>query len=440
VARGEYEPLPLRSFPLTEAVAAFRFMANARHTGKIVLRPETQPRITANGTYLVTGGYGALGLVVARWLANRGAGRVVLVGRNAPGAAARKVIEELGPCIVERQGDVASREQLRRLLDSLDALPPLRGVVHAAGVLDDGAVSQQSWERYERVLAPKAAGAWELHEATAGSPLDFFVLFSSVASVLGSAGQSNYAAANALLDGLAAFRRSGGLHAISINWGPWAEAGMAAALRDRDQRRRERAGLELITPEDGLAALDHVVDGSSPHQVAVLPVRWERLPAEARAMPLLAKVLAEHPADGRRAATEAGSPGLVRRQLEGAPAIGRGDLLIAHLRDQVSRVLALDAAHPPGIREGLTDLGMDSLMAVELRNRLQVSLACSLPSTVIFEHPTIEALASYLLNDVLSFGPPATRSDEASGSAMAPALGATEIEQSLLDELKKAGY
>ena len=211
---------------------------------------------------------------------------------------------------------------------------------------------------------------------------------------------------------------------------------MAAALRDRDHRRRERSGLDLISPEDGIAALDHVVGGSYPHQVVVIPVRWERLAPEAAAMPLLARVLAESPVEARR--TVEGGSGIARRKLERARAIERADLLVAHLRDQVSRVLALDAAHPPAIREGLTDMGMDSLMAVELRNRLQASLECSLASTVVFEHPTIESLASYLLNDVLSFGsPPAVRSD---GQAPEVSLGAAEIEQSLLDELKKIGY
>ena len=224
----------------------------------------------------MTGGLGSLGLVVAEWLVEQGAQHLVLVGRHGPGAAAQAALAEWarrGVQVQVRQADVAHAEEVQALVDSLRAQPPLRGVIHAAGVLDDGVLLQQTWERFARVLAPKALGAWHLHRATAGMALDFFVLFSSVAAVLGSAGQGNYAAANAYLDGLAWYRRSRGLPALSLNWGPWGEVGMAAQLAERAQSRRAAGGVALIPPALGVQALGYALASGAP-QWTVLPIDW----------------------------------------------------------------------------------------------------------------------------------------------------------------------
>ena len=239
LARSAARPLPRRCFDLSEAPAALRLMQRAGHVGKLVLTVD-QPQPRGDGGYLVTGGLGALGVAAGEWLAECGAGRVVLAGRRAADEATQRQLTEIAArtgCVLEAVSlDVADADAVRVLVARLAADParPLRGVIHAAGVLDDGVISVQSWERFARVLAPKLLGAWHLHQATETVGLDFFVLYSSVAGVLGSAGQANYAAANAALDALAAHRRSRGLAASSVAWGPW-DVGMAASARARVQ-------------------------------------------------------------------------------------------------------------------------------------------------------------------------------------------------------------
>jgi NADPH:quinone reductase-like Zn-dependent oxidoreductase len=226
VEAGVLSPLPLRSFTLADATNAFRYMAQARHIGKVVLTPEvesTPASIQPDGTYLITGGLGGIGLTVARWLVEQGARHIVLVGRHAPSASAVQAIQAmraLGTQVTVEQADVARADEIAAVLAHIDrSMPALRGVFHAAGVLDDGLLAQQSWERFERVLGPKVNGAWNLHVLTQDKPLDLFVLFSAGAALIGPLGQGSYAAANAFLDGLAYLRASLGLPAISINWG-----------------------------------------------------------------------------------------------------------------------------------------------------------------------------------------------------------------------------
>jgi myxalamid-type polyketide synthase MxaB len=412
---GHLAPLPRTAFSLRDAASAFRYMAQAKHVGKVVLRQDMgRGRIVPDATYLVTGGLGSLGLAVAQWLVAEGAQHLVLVGRHGPHAAAQTVLAELaqrGAQVVVRQADVAHAEEVQALLDSLGAQPPLRGIIHAAGVLDDGVLLQQTWERFAKVLASKALGAWHLHQATEGLALDFFVLFSSVASVLGSAGQGNYAAANAYLDGLAWYRRGRGLPALSINWGPWGEVGMAARLEQRDQNRQAAAGIRPIPPALGVQALEHAL-ASDATQWTVLPVDW-------------AGLLGRFPAGGepplfRRMASEAtrvpapparDAAGSVRRQLEAAAPDARPALLLEYVRGQVAQILGLDRARPPADTAGLTELGMDSLMAVEFRNRLQAALGVTLPSNLALEYPTIEGLSARVFEmlDLL---------DEADGAAL----------------------
>jgi myxalamid-type polyketide synthase MxaB len=231
---GRLRPLPQRVFPVRNAVEAYCFLQTARHVGKVVLSfaPE-ESAVRADGSYLITGGLGALGIRVARCLVDQGARHLVLAGRSGPSAEAWEAMEEMraaGASVREVRADVASPADTARLIEACQAEAPLRGVVHAAGVLDDGVVDRQTAERFSRVLAPKVYGAWNLHHQTRELPLDFFVLFSSMASVLGSPGQSSYAVANAFLDALAHHRRARGLPGLSINWGPWSEAGMAALL------------------------------------------------------------------------------------------------------------------------------------------------------------------------------------------------------------------
>jgi acyl carrier protein len=283
-----------------------------------------------------------------------------------------------------------------------------------------------------------------LHEATRGLPLDFFVLYSSIASVLGSPGQGNYAAANAFLDALAHTRRAEGLPTCSINWGPWAAVGMAAALGDRDQRRREEQGIALIEPSEGLRALESVLGRSEP-QYAVLPVDWSgffRQFASGGVPPVLREMEKTRRSVGGASARVASEPaGNFLKTLEATPEGERAERVLAHVREQVVRVLGLDASRPPSLKEGLTDMGMDSLMAVELRNRLEASLGRPLPATLAYEHPTLARLSAFLCTEVLALKPVAARdAEEERRRAEVQDLSKDQLEASLLSELERAGY
>jgi len=238
-------------------------------------------QLTPDATYLITGGTGALGQQIGRWMVERGARHLVLVARNALERGlpeSLRTLEQAGTTLRILAADVSKREELARVLaDIIASLPPLRGIVHAAGMIDDGVLMQQSLERFHRAMAPKVSGAWHLHSLTREVPLEFIVLFSSAASVIGSAGQGNYAAANADLDALASHRRGMGLPGLAIDWGPWAEGGMAAAL-DRRQQRRGARGIAQIAPEQGLRALELLVQRGVA-RAAVLPV-LSTLPGE----------------------------------------------------------------------------------------------------------------------------------------------------------------
>jgi acyl transferase domain-containing protein/NADPH:quinone reductase-like Zn-dependent oxidoreductase len=458
---GALRPPPLHRFPLGSAADAFRFMAQARHTGKIVLTqeaPEAAARIRDDATYLVTGGLGGIGLRVARWLVDQGARSIALVGRSAPGEAARDTIEALrgrGARVTVLQADVASADAVADLLRKMrDSLPPLRGVLHAAGVVDDGMLVQQEWPRFETVMAPKISGAWNLHTGTRDLPLDFFVLFSAASTLLGSAGQGNYAAANAFLDALAWHRRAAGLPATSIGWGAWEGVGMTAALDARDRQRWEEHGIGTIAPADGLRLLERVLE-ERPAHILAMPVDWPRLLRHLGAAgrrPLFRELPgAAAPSGAELPARPAPPEPALLRDLETAEPGHRLTLLRSFIEASVRRVLSLGPTEAVGSRTGFTEMGMDSLMAVELGNLLSAGLGRKLPTTVAFEHPTLDALAEHLAAEVVAAEPPPSAADAsaptADPSVPAPdrvariaALSDDEAEDTLLEELERAGY
>jgi myxalamid-type polyketide synthase MxaB len=266
-AAGLLKPLRVTTFPIEQATASFRLMQQARHMGKIALSFPADPHMpltfSSEKTYLITGGLGGLGLDVARWLVEHGARHLALVSRSDPQSAQAERISKLkqmGATVRVCKADLASGVAVERMLAEISTeMPPLRGIFHAAGVLDDGVLQKQNWERFSRVIAPKSAGAWHLHRMTLEHGLDLFVLFSSIASVSGSSGQANYAAANAFLDALAHYRRRRGLPALSINWGPWAEVGMAAKRDQRQLARSETRGVLPLAPDAALQSLGQVL-------------------------------------------------------------------------------------------------------------------------------------------------------------------------------------
>lgn len=336
------------------------------------------------GTYLITGGFGVLGLAVAEGMIRAGARRIALTGRN--GSLGREAelasLERLGAVVEPFAVDVSDAAQVAALIASL---PGLRGVIHAAGVLDDGTLVNQTPERFERVLAPKVGGSWNLHLATRQLPLDFFVCFSSLASLIGAPGQGSYAAGNAFLDALCELRRQEGLPALSINWGPWAGAGMA--VRSEGAGRLDAQGVGSIEPSDGVALfLRLLAEPASASHIGVVRMDWQRFPA-ARA-PYFAECTAA-PLEEERAGSSR-----LRSLLAAAAPADRKRMMIAFLKDEVSRVLERDT--PPSQRQGFADLGVDSLMTIELRNSIQTGLELSLPATLLYKYPTIEDLAAFL--------------------------------------------
>ena len=400
---GEIEPIAHSRWSLTEAGPAMDFMRAARHIGKIVLTasPLETGRLRADRTYLVTGGLGGIGCVVAEWLADRGAGAVVLNGRRAPDPEAEQVIAALrsrGVTVEVELADVTDAAALDAMLARMDRdLPPLGGVVHSVGVLSDAALGNQTWERFETVLWPKMLGAWHLHRATMDRDLDLFVLFSSIAGVMGNPGQANHAAANAFLDQLAAHRRSLGLAGQAIAWGAWSGLGEAEEQRERIGRQLEASGTRWISPQQGLRAFDRLVRQDATASV-VAGVDWPVFADAAESHPpLIEELLAAETDSGPDAAD--GQEDVLSR-LRVVPAEERENLLVSFLQSELQAVLRLPSAPAPTV--GFFDLGMDSLMAVELRNRLNRAFSgeYTAPNTLVFDYPNVADLARHLAGEL----------------------------------------
>jgi NAD(P)-dependent dehydrogenase (short-subunit alcohol dehydrogenase family)/acyl carrier protein len=381
------------------------------------------PRIDARGGYLVTGGLRGLGLVVAKWLVAQGARSVVLMGRGAPGESARAVIADMqskGARVVACIGDVSARADVDRALGEL-ADARLSGVFHCAGVLDDCALISMTWERFAAVFAAKVQGAWNLHNACGDADL---ILFSSGASVAGSAGQGNHAAANAFEDALAWMRQAQGRPAVSINWGPWAKIGAAA-----DRRLEAAAGfLRAISPKDGLAALAACLGRreqgalfGSP-QLAVFDADWHALVA-GRGGLSQAPLFWDVGEAARRVALKSDHGWLARRdddwrsRILAAPENRRRSVLREEVRALAAKVLGASSGSVD-LDEPLRDLGLDSLMAVELRNRLGAAVGRTLPATITFDCPTVAALTAHL-TESNDFGLAAAAEDEPESSIAA---------------------
>ena len=402
LAAGELTPLIHARWPVAEAGPAMKCMQGARHIGKIVFTasPLARGRLRDDRSYLVTGGLGGIGCAVAGWLADRGAGTVVLNGRRPPDPEVEEEIAALrgsGADIRVELADVTDAPAVDAMLARIDAdLPPLGGVIHSVGVLSDAAIGNQSWDNFETVMWPKILGAWHLHRATVDRDLDMFVLFSSVAGVLGNPGQANHAAANAFLDQLAAHRRALGLAGQAIAWGAWSEIGEAAEQRERMTLRSASGGLEWIAPQQGIRAFDRLVREDATTGV-VLARDWVAFGESLDSRPpLLEDLLSDGADDG---ADEASGEDLLSR-LRAAPAAMREDVLASFLQAEVKAVLRLPTA--PASTVGFFDLGMDSLMAVELRNRLNraFSGAYTASNTVVFDYPDVTALAAHLAGEL----------------------------------------
>jgi len=416
--------------PMSAPHDAMRLMAAGRHSGKLVYRqdlvrdPATLgPR--ADASYLVTGGLGHVGLATARALVERGARHLLLLGRSLPGEAAAATLQDLRAqgCTVQVESvDICDREALAATLQRARAhLPPLRGVVHAAGVLDDALLARQDRGRLGRSLAPKLAGARHLDELTAADTLDFFVVFSAGAGWLGPAGQAAYAAANAALDAFAQARHASGRPTLAVAWGRWA-GGMAAG----HETTWAANGVGTLAPDEALDAMFDLLARNQP-SAALLPMEWSRfLPTLGGEAPVN---FFAHVAPSTRASSThppAGMPATARTsgwaaELAATPAEQRRTALRRRIEAVVRRVVGIASGQALDPRTPLRELGMDSLMTVELRNAIGSAADLPLPTTLVFDHPTLDALTTFLLARLpgLTPEPPA-----ATQAAPGPAAGA----------------
>ena len=424
------DPLP------PEDQVAFR--AGRRYVARLARWRDSEPHpadatLRADRTYLITGGLHGLGLLTARWMVEHGARSLALLGRNPPDAAAQQQLQEMeqtGVEVLVLQADVSQPAEISSAFAKVEAaLPPLAGIVHSAGVLADGVLVQQDWERFARVLAPKTAGAWNLHRLTRDKSIDFFILFSSAAALFGSPGQANHVAANAFLDALAHHRRAQGLPALSINWGAWSQVG-AAAERQVGERVK-LSGMGTIAPEQGLQLLTQLASATTT-QIGVVPINWSVLLQQfsnGNTPHLLAEFVASAQAP---AARPAASQHDLLRQLQAAEFAERGEILTIFLREQAAQVLRLPAAQLD-VQQHLGVMGFDSLMAVDLRNRIKTALGVDVPMTKILEGISVADLVGFITPELVMYSAHAA-DDTAPETA---AVADTEQAARLLQDLDK---
>jgi len=351
-----------------------------------------------DASYLITGGTGALGVQVAVWMAGLGARRLVLLGRRGVvPEPAERVLDRLRNDGVEIEivrADVTYQAEMRPVLSAMARGGRLlRGIVHAAGIRGHAKLSELDAEALREVLRPKVTGTWSLHRLTESLHLDFFVCFSSIASVWGAAGQAHYAAANRFLDACAHYRRARGLPALTVNWGPWCGGGMATEAFARLMRE---LGIDRIEPRWGVVALNRLMSSGVP-QALVARVDWSKFAAIYQARgerKFLAKVI---PAAAANAPYAQPVSSMVLDQLRGALPVERMALLKAHLRKELAEIMGLSPRAFGNTETGFFEMGMDSMMAVELKNRLERGLRLSFPATLAFDFPTVEVLAAHIL-------------------------------------------
>ncbi len=416
---GTLRPVPHRAFPISDAVSAFRYMAQAKHTGKIVLSLQDQdvwvaPAIhreggevlsfRSDGTYLVTGGLSGFGLAIAQWMVEQGARRLVLMSRSGASSheaeTALAAMEKGGAEIVVARADVSDERQLADVLDNINKfMPPLRGVIHAAMVLDDGFLSQLDEERFRKVMAPKATGAWNLHTQTLACPLDFFVLFSSVTSLIGNPGQGNYCAANAFLDALAQYRRARNLPALAINWGAIGEVGYLARHSDV-AAHLDRQGLAPLSIANATAMLEHLLR-RNPAQAGAINIdwqKWSRFMPEAAASPRFSHLIRAN--RNQQAMDDQGEGGSsLLNLIFAAKPEERQQALATRLCEQVARVLGA-AVSELDTEQPLTSFGLDSIMAVEMSHWIGNELKLDLPTMALIQTPNLSQLAAQILNQL----------------------------------------
>ncbi|WP_141773202.1 type I polyketide synthase, partial [Mycobacterium tuberculosis] len=401
---GVLRPLPVTTFDVRRAPAALRYLSQARHTGKVVM---LMPGSWAAGTVLITGGTGMAGSAVARHVvARHGVRNLVLVSRRGPDApGAAELVAELAAAGAQVQVvacDAADRAALAKVIADIPVQHPLSGVIHTAGALDDAVVMSLTPDRVDVVLRSKVDAAWHLHELTRDLDVSAFVMFSSMAGLVGSSGQANYAAANSFLDALAAHRRAHGLPAISLGWGLWDQASaMTGGLDAADLARLGREGVLALSTAEALELFDTAMIVDEPF-LAPARIDLTALRAHAVAVPPMFSDLASAPTrrqvDDSVAAAK--SKSALAHRLHGLPEAEQHAVLLGLVRLHIATVLGNITPEAIDPDKAFQDLGFDSLTAVEMRNRLKSATGLSLSPTLIFDYPTPNRLASYIRTEL----------------------------------------
>ena len=401
---GILRPLPVTTFDVRRAPAALRYLSQARHVGKVVL---TMPDAWAAGTVLITGGTGMVGSALARHLVtNHGVRHLVLVSRRGPDAAgAADLASELraaGAEVSVVACDAADRQALAKAISDIPVQHPLSAVIHAAGVLDDAVVTSLTPERVDAVLRAKVDAAWNLHELTRDANLSAFVLFSSMAGLVGSSGQANYAAANSFLDGLASHRRAHGLPAISLGWGLWDQASdMTGGLDAAGRARLGRTGVLALSSAEALQLFDAAIVVDEPF---LLPARIDTAALRANAAvvpPMFVDLInasTRRRVDDSLAASK--SKSALAQRIHGLPDAEQHAVLLDLVRSHIATVLGNTTPEAIDPDKAFQELGFDSLTAVEMRNRLKAATGLALSPTIIFDYPTPGGLATYIRGEL----------------------------------------
>ncbi|WP_142278847.1 SDR family NAD(P)-dependent oxidoreductase, partial [Mycobacterium sherrisii] len=400
---GVLRPLPVTTFDVRRAPSALRYLSQARHIGKVVL---TLPGVWTSGTVLITGGTGMAGSTLARHLvARHGARNLVLLSRRGPDAESGALVAELeaaGARVDVVACDAADRAALAAVIAGIPVQFPLSAVIHAAGVLDDAMVTSLTPERIDAVLRAKVDAAWNLHELTRGLDVSAFVMFSSMAGLVGSSGQANYAAANTFLDALAAHRRAHGLPATSLAWGLWDQAStMTGGLDAADRARLSRDGILALSSDEAMELFDTALIAD---EAVIAPARIDlaALRTHAAVVPPMFTDLLNAPTRRRvdESLAAAKSKSALAQRLHGLSEPEQHALLLDLVRSHIATVLGSTTADAIDPDKAFGDLGFDSLTAVEMRNRLKTATGLALSPTLIFDYPTPNGLAGYLRTEL----------------------------------------
>ncbi|MEN9866424.1 MAG: hypothetical protein RL748_2014, partial [Pseudomonadota bacterium] len=432
------------------------------HPALVGTLPTRTVTFSPDKTCLISGGMKGLGLVLLRWLVEQGARQLVLLGRSGPTPEAHALIAELTAQLQQEATiaplqvhclavDVSQAAALQTAWQQVAAhCAPLGSIFHVAGTLDDGFIDSMDQARFESVCAPKVDGAWNLHQLSQDMALDHFVAFSSITAILGSRGQTNYAAANAFLDGLMALRRAQGLPGLAINWGLWADGGMSQQMDARHQRRLAESGLKPLSREQGMAALGQLLHSDAPARAMVANIDWSAFLTQYGAqVPGLFRALDKRVQSAPVAAQNIGG---LRHKLQLLPADERGRALDDHIRQVLASVLGFSSPKKIKDRDKFFDLGLDSLLAVEIKSRLEKDLETRLATTLIFDYPTFETLSAFLRSELtdpaLSDADTAATaadtgtaelSDGSTSAEVLDAMSAEELDSLLGDRLDRLG-